>query len=403
MVFVTGPRPAGKPGSKADGENRPLVGTADIEMSSFHLEPTGRTGWATGKAKSAAILIVDDEPANLQLLQYVLRSAGYLHCQTTTDPRRFLSLLREFEPDLVILDLVMPHLDGLALLKQLTSRTDSAGGFLPVLVVTSDASEKARRAALTAGARDFLTKPLDPAEVILRVNNLLETRFLYRELQRRSELLEETIGERDEKLEEAHLETLRCLAAVAEFRDDNTGRHTQRVGELAGRLARSVGLPEKQVELIRLASPLHDIGKIGIPDYILLKPGSLTHEEFALVKTHTTIGVQILSGSRSPVLHLAEEIALYHHERWDGTGYSGIRGEEIPLAARIATIADVFDVLTHDRPYKTSWPLEKALEEFRSQCGKQFDRNLVEVLLNDPLLVEATSGELFTPHPGRLS
>jgi len=180
------------------------------------------------------------------------------------------------------------------------------------------------------------------------------------------------VRERTQQLEESRIEILERLALAAEYRDDETRKHTKRVGELTARIVAGLGFPEHQVEMIRRVAPLHDIGKIGIPDSILLKPGKLTPEEWEVIKSHTTIGATILSGSQSPLLKMAEEIALTHHERWDGKGYTNIRGEKIPITGRIVTIVDVFDVLLHDRPYKKAWPIEKVLAEIKLQSGRQF-------------------------------
>jgi putative two-component system response regulator len=331
--------------------------------------------------KNAKILIVDDQEANVRLLQRILAPAGYVNLKTVRDPRKVLDLYHEFQPDLILLDLHMPYLDGLAVMKLLEPHLP-AGAYLPILVLTADVLPATKQQALSTGAKDFLTKPFDATEVLLRIHNLLETRFLYIELQHYNETLEAKVRERTLQLEAAQVEMLGRLARASESRDDATGRHTQRVGELSASLARAAGLPEEQCALIRHAAALHDIGKIGIPDNILLKPGKLTPEEFACMKTHTNIGAGILAGSRFPMLQLAEEIALYHHERWDGTGYCGVQGEAIPLAARIVTVADVFDVLTHARPYKPAWPVEQALAEIEVQTGRLFDPRLAELFLS---------------------
>jgi putative two-component system response regulator len=194
-------------------------------------------------------------------------------------------------------------------------------------------------------------------------------------------MLEAKVRERTRELEAAQIEIIERLARAAEFRDDNTGQHTERVGQMAALLARELGLPDAQVSLIRRAAPLHDVGKIGIPDSILLKLGKLTPAEFELVKTHTTIGARILSGSRFALLRLAEEIAFSHHEQWDGRGYAGLAGDQIPLAGRIVTVADVFDALTQKRPYKAAWPVEEAIAEIERQRGRQFDPDVVDAFL----------------------
>lgn len=209
----------------------------------------------------------------------------------------------------------------------------------------------------------------------------------------RTEILEHRVKARTADLEEAQLEILERLALAAEFRDDETGQHTQRVGRTAAILAQALNLPSEQVKLIQGGAPLHDMGKLGIPDEILRKPGKLTAQEFEIMKTHTTIGAQILSGSRFPILQMAEEIALTHHERWDGTGYAGLAGERIPLSGRIVALADVFDALTNDRVYRKAIPLEEALAEIELQRGRHFDPEMVDAFLQiiRPLLSEEAS------------
>jgi putative two-component system response regulator len=328
--------------------------------------------------RNSRILIVDDEAENVLLLEGILRQGGYNYWNSVTDSRKALTVFANFQPDLVALDLRMPHVDGISLLKQIRSRV-AEGDYLPVLILTADASRKAKQNALSLGAKDFLTKPLDVSEVLARVYNLLETRWLHVSLQRYTQTLEDKVRERTRELEQAQLEILQRLALAAEYRDDCTGQHTQRVANLAAALGRAIGLPEEHLETMRRAVPLHDVGKIGIPDGILRKPGKLTPEEYLKIKTHTDIGRIILSGSKFPILQMAEQIALYHHERWDGSGYYGLKGDEIPVEARIVAIVDVFDVITHARPYKDAEALETALEIVREEKGKQFDPGLVDV------------------------
>ena len=330
--------------------------------------------------QNSRILIIDDQPENVLLLERTLRGTGYTQLTTLTDSRKALSIFDEFQPDLVATDLRMPYVDGFSLLKQLRSRVPT-GTFVPVLVLTADNSRKAKQEALALGAKDFLTKPIDVAEAVLRIYNLLETRWLHVELRRHSETLEEKVRARTDDLEQAQLEILQRLALAAEYRDDCTGQHTQRVGELAAVLARAIGLSKDHVELIRRAAPLHDVGKIGIPDGILLKPSKLTADEYARIKQHTDIGKIILSGSKFPILQMAERIALYHHERWDGTGYCGLKGNDIPVEARIVSIVDAFDVITHSRPYKEAMSFEVALDSITQEREKQFDPQLVDAFL----------------------
>ncbi len=326
--------------------------------------------------QQARILVVDDEPANVLLLERVLQRGGYTNVASTTDARCVLQLFQEARPDLVLLDLRMPYIDGFAVMEQLQPRI-ATDEYLPILVLTADITAAARERALSGGAKDFLTKPLDATEVLLRIHNLLETRFLHLQLQGQMHVLEEKVAERTQDLDLARLEILERLSRAAQYRDYDTGRHAQRVGELARLLAGELGWSAERLALIRQAAPLHDIGKIGISDALLLKPGRLTPEEFEAMKAHTVIGAGMLSGSRSPLLQLAEEIALYHHERWDGAGYAHMEGEHTSPAARIVAVADVFDALTHRRPYREAWPLEDAAKHIRKEAGLSFDPDVV--------------------------
>ncbi len=331
--------------------------------------------------KRSKILIVDDQEANIGLLTSLLREQGFLGIQSLTDPRLVLPLFLDFQPDLVLLDLRMPHIDGLSLLKQLRSRIPD-NAYLPFVIVTGDLTQRTRQAALSLGAKDFITKPINAGEAVLRMYNLLETRFLYLELQESNRVLDHRVQERTLELELAQAEMLRHLALAADYRDDFTGLHAQRVGLLASMLAAALNRPKDEVKLIRGAAPLHDLGKIGIPDHILLKKNQLTPEEFEVVKTHTRIGGTILTGSSFPLLKMAEQIARYHHEHWDGSGYLHMKGETIPLPARLTSVADTFDVLTHSRPFREASSLEETLAEIRKERERQFDPSAVDALLN---------------------
>lgn len=330
---------------------------------------------------TSRILIVDDQPSNVMLLEGILQEEDFTSFHSITDSREALAAYIEYRPDLILLDLQMPYLDGFAVMKQLQACI-APGDFLPILVLTADITPEAKRRALSEGALDFLTKPFDAMEVVLRIKNLLQTRSLHRQLQEQNEVLDHKVRERTADLEATQVEILERLALAAEYRDDDTGEHTKRVGEMTARIADALGWPLAEVELIRRAAPLHDVGKIAIPDSILLKPGKLTPEEFERMKTHTTLGAKMLSGGEFPLLQLAEQIALTHHERWDGTGYIGLREDAIPMAGRIVAVADVFDALTSERPYKQAWPMSEALEEIKCQSGRQFDPRIVEAFLN---------------------
>ena len=321
----------------------------------------------------ARILVVDDEEVNVHALTRILRASGYSNVLSTTDPTAVAVLYQEHDPDVVLLDLHMPELDGVGVLEQLRAAAGPQA-YVPVLVLTGDSSQGARRRALSAGAKDFLTKPFEVGEVLLRLRNLLETRYLHREITAQNQLLEQRVRQRTLELEGAYLDTLERLANAAEFRDDETGRHTERVGEVAALLGTALGLPEEELFLLRRAAPLHDVGKIGIPDAILRKPGPLTAEEWEIMKTHATIGARILSGGRSRVVRLAEEIALHHHEQWNGEGYpEGVAGEAIPLPGRLVMVADVYDALTSERVYREAWPVDKVLGYIRQYAGRRFD------------------------------
>ena len=337
--------------------------------------------------KQARILIVDDEAANVELLRRLLERAGFSRLDSTNDPREAAPMFKRLGPDLVLLDLHMPHMDGLQVIDELNELGHAS--YLPILMLTGDMTPEARREALSRGAKDFVNKPFHADEVLLRIRTLLETRFLYLQIQSQNQMLEAKVQERTQELEAAQIEIIERLARAAEFRDDNTGQHTERVGQMAALLAQEIGLSDAQVALIRRAAPLHDVGKIGIPDAILLKLGKLTPAEFALVKTHTTIGARILSGSRFSLLRMAEEIAFSHHEHWNGEGYEGLKGDAIPLAGRIVAVADVFDALTQKRPYKPAWPVADAIAEVTRQRSRMFDPKLVDgflaVIQSEPL------------------
>lgn len=336
----------------------------------------------------ARILIVDDEASNVDVLRRLLGRAGFKQIESTNDSRDARGLYLTFRPDLILLDLHMPHLDGLQVMDELAPIANET--YLPILMLTGDDTQEAKREALSHGAKDFLNKPFNSDEALLRIGTLLETRFLYLQIQDQNLMLEAKVEDRTRDLEAAQIEIIERLARAAEYRDDNTGQHTERVGQMAALIAQQIGLPDSQVSLIRRAAPLHDVGKLGVPDAVLLKLGKLTPDEFALVKTHTVIGARILSGSRFTILHVAEEIAFNHHERWDGHGYAGIRGSDIPLAGRIVTVADVFDALTQKRPYKAAWPVGDAIAEIERERGRQFDPALVDAFLR---VIERREGE----------
>lgn len=340
---------------------------------------TGRSDRMNLLLAAAHILILDDEEHNVMLLTSMLHRAGFTCVTGLTDPRQFEGRFEASQPDLVILDLHMPYRDGFAILESLAPWIVSQN--LPVLFITGDISLDVRVRALSLGARDFVMKPFDLTEVVLRVRNLLETRLLYQDVRKQNRTLLEAVHGRTQQLEETRFEMLARLAIAAEYRDDSTSRHTERVADLAARLGEAIGLPAEEVALLRRAAPLHDVGKIGIPDALLLKPTRLTPEEMHVMRTHTTIGAHILGGSHAPVLQMAESIALSHHERWDGGGYPNrVGGDDIPLPGRLVAVADTFDALTNDRPYRGAFSVGEALDEIKRCRNLQFEARIVEAL-----------------------
>ena len=354
------------------------------------------------------ILIVDDEPGNVLVLEQLLDLVGYREVHSTTDPTQVDALYIQLQPDLILLDLHMPVLDGFAVMQRL-SRLVAADDYVPLVVLTADVSPDSRRAALQGGAKDFITKPFDHAEVIARVGNLLDTRFLHVQQRCHGEMLEQAVRERTAELAQAvdrlqtaerdlrlaQEETIHRLALAAEFRDDETSRHIERMSRYCAILARRAGKDQRQSEVLRLAAKMHDIGKIGIPDAILHKPSKLTPHEFDVMKEHAAIGHQILQDSTSELARTGAMLAWTHHEKVDGTGYPrGLQGDEIPLEGRIAAIADVFDALTTDRIYRTAFALPQALAIMRDGRGIHFDAELLDLFLDSLDTVLATKQRL---------
>ncbi|RAV23135.1 HD domain-containing phosphohydrolase [Paenibacillus contaminans] len=327
------------------------------------------------------ILIVDDQAYNITLLERILVRAGFKHIYSIQDPRSITVSFTEIDPDIVLLDMHMPEMDGLEVLRFIREQNEP-DEFFPVLMLTADVTPEAKQKGLQAGVNDYLTKPYNRTEVILRIHNLLKTRQLYLQIQQHKSHLEERVRERTEELQKAKIEILQLLGRASEYRDDMTGRHTLRVGKLSGLIAGRLGLSEDHADMVRMAAPLHDIGKIGIPDQILLKPGRFEPGEFEQMKAHTRIGASILEESSFAVLKLACIIAKSHHEKWDGTGYpEGLKEEGIPIEARIVALADFYDALTHERPYKRAWSQEEAVAEVKKQCGFHFDPKVVDAFL----------------------
>ncbi len=324
----------------------------------------------------ANILIVDDQEINVRLLEKILLNAGFKNLTYSCDSRDVEQLYAENDFDLVLLDIRMPYMDGFEVLERINLTPKDS--FVPVLILTAQNDQETKLRALKLGAKDFLTKPFDQTEVLLRINNLLEVRLMHQKQRDLNKILDKKVKERTQELNESRLEVIRRLGRAAEFRDNETGYHIIRMSKYSQIIANTYGLSEADSELILYASPMHDIGKIGIPDQILLKPGKLDKREWEIMKTHAAIGADILSGHDSELMLMAREIAQNHHEKFDGSGYpNGLSGNEIPICAKIAALSDVFDALASDRPYKKAWPVEDAVAEIRRCSGNHFDPQLV--------------------------
>jgi putative two-component system response regulator len=335
------------------------------------------------------ILAVDDEELNTEMIRLMLSDLGGIEYLTAFNGSEALKILAHNpEIDIVLLDLEMPVMDGIETLQRIKSSDKYR--HIPVIVITVDSDEVQKTLAM--GADDFMSKPYDPAELKLRVMNHVRSKKqgdLIREMNAilEAEVVRKTMDLRQALAlsKKAELEISIQLGRAGEFRDSETGMHTRRISELSMKLAESAGLPMEEVEIVRYASPLHDVGKIGIPDHILLKPGPLDKAEFDIMKTHTTIGGRILSDDDSlPVIQAGRIIALQHHEKWDGSGYpSGLSAKEIHVYGRIVSITDVFDSLLSERPYKKPFPLEKVVGIMQEGNGAAFDPALLKIFLDN--------------------
>lgn len=337
---------------------------------------------AEDKQRKPRILIVDDNSTNILVLEKMLKIYGYDDIKTLTDSREVVETYISYSPDILLLDLKMPYLDGFQVLEQLNRvKMDD---YIPVIVITAQSDKESRMKALKMGAKDFIVKPFDSAEIMMRIANMLEIRMLHNKVLENNKELEKRVKERTEELQNLQLELIQRLLRAAEFRDNDTGYHINRIGEYSSELGKAAGLNKDECYNLMHASMMHDVGKIAIPDNILLKPGKLDSEEWKIMKQHTVKGAELLSGSFSEILKLAEQIALTHHEKWDGSGYpNGISGEEIPLVGRITAICDVFDALLSKRPYKEPWELDKVIAEIKKGSDNHFDPNLVDLFLKN--------------------
>jgi len=336
------------------------------------------------------ILIVDDNEQIREIIGEMLESFGYEY-EMASDGIEALAKVK-LDVDLVLCDVIMPKMDGFEVVRRIRNQNEFRD--LPIIMVTSLASKEDRLRAVESGANDFIVKPIDPTELKVRTDSLLRMKEIQDIIKRHKEELEQKVQKRTESLRktldemvdaqrktyEAYLDTIQRLAIAAEYRDEGTAAHIMRMSHYTAVIAEGLKFSPGEVEIILHASPMHDVGKIGIPDGILLKKGKLDEEEWDVMRQHTTIGSQILSGSSSELLKEGEMIAMSHHEKWDGSGYpNGLKGEDIPLCGRISAVADVFDALTTKRPYKEAMGNEEAFEIIRKGQNSHFDPKIVDV------------------------
>ncbi len=334
-------------------------------------------------ADKKKILVVDDEPSNVRLLEVQLLSLGY-EILTAFSGEECLKKVIDSPVDLILLDVLMPGLDGFEVSRQL--KTNEETRFIPIILVTALTDAESKIEGINAGCDDFISKPVDKHILLVRVRSLLKVKSYYDHLKTYEQDLERDIAKKTKELQRAFekikltsLDTIFILSSAAEYRDEDTGEHIQRISHCAEAIARKMDLDDDDVESILYASPMHDIGKIGIPDSVLLKPGKLDPNEWEQMKRHTIIGKYILEGSDSKYIKLAETIALDHHEKWDGSGYPNrLKGDEIPIVGRITAIVDVFDAVMSRRPYKEAFSLEKSLAIIEEGRGSSFDPKVVD-------------------------
>ena len=317
------------------------------------------------------ILVVDDVPDNISLLSNIL--SGEYKVKASNNGKMAITIARKTPPDLILLDVMMPEMDGYEVCQKL--KEDPRTKNIPVIFITALGEASEEKLGFEIGAVDYITKPVSPPIVLARVKTHL---LLYMQ----NRILEQRVAERTEELRASRFEIIRRLGLAAEFRDNETGMHVVRIGYLSRMIAESIGISKVEADIILNAAPMHDVGKIGIPDSILLKPGRLTDAERSVMEKHAEFGAKIIGEHDDELLIAAASAALTHHEKWDGTGYpNGLMKEEIPLIGRITAIVDVFDALTSSRPYKEPWPIERAVELIESEAGKHFDPELVPVFL----------------------
>jgi len=330
------------------------------------------------------ILIVDDNPTNVLVLRRLIEKMEDDHQPICyTDSLQALEWCKNGKADLLLIDYMMPDLDGMEFIQQF--RQFAGCKDIPILMITADNNRDIRYKALQTGANDFLNKPIDKTEFLARVKNMLNLRKSQIQLSNRAQWLAVEVHKATAALQQQEREALVILSKAAEYRDPETGAHILRMSHYSKLIAAQLGLDEAEQDLILEASPMHDLGKVGTPDDILLKPGRLDQDEFSIMKQHATHGYEILKQGSSHLLQVAADIANTHHEKYNGTGYpNGLKGDEIPLYGRIVAVADVFDALTSKRPYKKAWPADKAIALLKEESGKHFDPQCVEAFLSSP-------------------
>ncbi len=328
------------------------------------------------------VLVIDDNQVNVTMLKHLVNKIDDCSAVCFTSSPEALNWSKENEIDLVLVDYMMPEIDGLEFIRRFKSIEGQRD--IPIIVVTGEQEKAIRYQALELGTNDFLTKPVDKTEFTARARNMLAIRRHQKELSDRAAWLQKEVKKATAEIRTREKEAIFCLSEAAEFRDPETGAHIQRIAYYCEHIAKQLGLSAEEQEINLLASPMHDVGKVGIPDSILLKPDKLTIEEVSVMVQHTIIGYSILKESSSALIQIAAQIALSHHEKYDGTGYPHrLKAGEIPLVGRIAAVADVFDALTSERPYKKAWDVESAIKHIQDNSGGHFDHECVQAFLKN--------------------
>ena len=368
------------------------------ELSAPSVVRLGRLDESIDRIKSSKIMIIDDEPLLVRVVRRFLQSAGYREFSTVTDSREAMARINSERPDVVLLDIVMPHVSGLDILR--ARQTISSVQFTPFIILSASNDTETKRTALELGATEFLNKPVDQSDLILRVQNALLVKSHQDHLQNYAQELSRQVQLRTAELERSREQIIHCLAKAAEFRDNDTGKHVVRVGKYSAIIADEMGFDATFCRRIELAAQLHDVGKIGVPDSILLNPGKLSDEAFEHMQLHCNVGCSIIEPlarhelemlkqqshdgrlsrevQQKSLLILAANIAKTHHENWDGNGYpNGLKENGIPIEGRITAVADVYDALSSKRPYKNAFSPEKSLNIMKEEIGRKFDPNVI--------------------------